>query len=97
MPLIGSMNFYSKFPNKLHTSLKPLFTLLHVDIAFEWTPELDKLFNEIYLSKVAELAIPNTTHPFYITVDASLIGLGAILFQPNTDKKSRFYPITLAF
>ena len=39
------------------------------------------------LSKNAELAISNTTHPFYITVDASLIGLGAILFETNTENK----------
>ena len=86
MRFIGSMNFYSKFINKLHISLKPFYTLLHDDIPFEWTPDLDKLFNQIKLSlsKEAELAIPNTTHPFYITVDASLIGLGAVLFQPNS-------------
>ena len=80
---IGSMNFYSKFINNLHISLKPFYTLLHDDILFEWTPDLDKLFNQIklFLSKDAEIAIPNT-HPFYITVDASLIGLGAVLFQP---------------
>ena len=89
MRFIGSMNFYSKFINKLHISLKPFYTLLHDDISFEWTPELDKLFNQIKLSlsKDAELAIPNTTHPFYITVDASLIGLGAVLFQPNSKNK----------
>ena len=89
MRFIGSMNFYSEFINKLHISLKPFYTLLHDDISFEWTPELDKLFNQIKLSlsKDAELAIPNTTHPFYITVDASLIGLGAVLFQPNSKNK----------
>ena len=86
---IGSMNFYSKFINKLHISLKPFYILLPDDIPFEWTPDLDKLFNQIKLSlsKEAELAIPNTTHPFYITVDASLIGLGAVLFQPNSKNK----------
>ena len=48
--------------------------------SFEWTAELDKLFIEIItsLSKDAELAIPNTTHPFYITLDASIIGLDAL-------------------
>ena len=83
------MNFYSKFINKLHISLKPFYTLLHDDISFEWTPDLDKLFNQFKhsLTKDAELAIPNTTHPFYITVDASLIGLGAVLFQPNSQNK----------
>ena len=51
------------------------------------TPELDKLFNEIKISfsKYAELAITTTTHLFYITVYASLFGLGAILFQSKTD------------
>ena len=83
------MNFYSTFINKLHISLKPFYTVLHDDVSFGWTSDLDKLLNEIKLSlsKNAELAIPNTNHPFYITVDASLIGLGAVLFQPNTHNK----------
>ena len=87
------MNFQSKFINKLHTSLKPFYTLLHDDVSFEWTPDLDKLFNLIKLSvsKDAELAIPNT-HPFYITVDASLIGLGAVLFQSNSNNKMQVIP-----
>ena len=34
-----------------------------------------------------ELTIPNTTHPFFITVDASLVGLGAVLFQMNEENK----------
>ena len=73
--------------NKVHISLKPFYTLLHDKSSFEWTPELDKLFLEtkISLLKDAELAILNTCHLFYITVDASLLGLGAILFQSNTD------------
>ena len=33
-----------------------------------------------------ELTIPNTKHPFFITVDASLVGLGAVLFQMNEKK-----------
>ena len=36
-----------------------------------------------------ELTIPNTKHPFYITVDASLIGLGAVLFQINEHNKMK--------
>ena len=77
MRFFGLMNFYSKI-NKLHISLKPFYTLLHDDIQFEWTLDLDKLAN---------LAISNTTHPFNITVDAPLIDLGAVLFQPNSKNK----------
>ena len=36
-----------------------------------------------------ELTIPNKKHPFFITVDASLVGLGAVLFQMNEDKTMR--------
>ena len=50
MRLIGSMKVYSKFINKLHISKKPFYTLLHDDVSFEWTPDLDKRFNQTKLS-----------------------------------------------
>ena len=36
-----------------------------------------------------ELTIPNTKHPFFITVDTSLVGSGAVLFQMNEENKMR--------
>ena len=39
------------------------------------------------LTSETELTIPNTKHPFFITVDASLIGIGAVLFQLNEHNK----------
>ena len=36
-----------------------------------------------------ELALPNTKHPFFITVDASLVGLGAVLFQMKEENKMK--------
>ena len=73
----------------LHISLKPFYTLFHDDIPFKWTSEHDELFEKIKFSlkKDAELAIPNTSKPFYITVDASLVGAGAVLFQPSSNNK----------
>ena len=41
------------------------------------------------LTSETELTIPNTKHPFFITVDASLIGLGAVLFQLNERNKMK--------
>ena len=80
MQFFTSINFYSKCKKKLHISLEHFITILHFDFLFEWTPELNKLFNEIEtsLSKDAELSIPNTTDPFYLFVDATPIGLRAI-------------------
>ena len=41
------------------------------------------------LTSDTELTIPNTKHRFFITVDASLIGLGAVLFQLNEQNKMK--------
>ena len=89
MQLLGSVNFYSKVVEKLHINLKPLYTLLHDDVNFQWTPELEKIFQDVKNAMTAEteLTIPNTKHPTFITVDASLDGLGAVLFQMNEENK----------
>ena len=42
MQFLGSVNFFSKLVEKLHIILKPLYTLLHDDVKFQWTPELEK-------------------------------------------------------
>ena len=41
---LGSVNFCSKIIEKLHLNLKPLYTLLHDDVNFQRTPELEKIF-----------------------------------------------------
>ena len=92
MQFLGSVNFYSKFIEKIHINLKPLYTLLHDDVKFQWTPESEKIFQNVKNEMTAEteLTIPNTTHPFFITVDASLdIGLGAVLFQMNEENRMK--------
>ena len=91
MQCLGSVNCYSKFIEKLHINLKPLYTLLHEDVKFQWTPELEKTFQDLRNAMTAEteLTIPNTKHPFLITVDASLVGFGAVLLQVNEENKMR--------
>ena len=91
LQFLGSVNFYSEFIEKLHINLKPFHTLLHDDVKFQWTPELEKIFQDVKNAMTAgtELTIPNTKHPFFITVDASLVGLGAVLFQMNEENKMR--------
>ena len=95
MQFLGRVTFYSKFIEKLHINLKPLYALLHDDIKFQWTPELEKIFQDVKNAKTAdtEVTIPNTKHPFFITVDASLVGLGAVLFQMNETNKMKVLTI----
>ena len=86
---LRSVNFYSKFIEKVHIYPKPLYTLLHDDVKFQWTPELEKIFQDVKNAMTAEteLTVPNTKHPFFIAVDASLVGLGAVLFQMNEENE----------
>ena len=93
MQFLDSVNYYSKFIGKLHVNLKPLYTLLHDDVKFQWLPELEKIFQDIKNTMTAEteLTKPNTKHPFFITVDASLVGLGTDLFQMIEETKMRVF------
>ena len=91
MSFIGALNFYTKFIEKLHINLKPLYDLLHEKTPWKWTDEHEQLFQKLKMSLTSEteLTIPNTKHPFFITVDVSLIGLGAVLFQLNEQNKMK--------
>ena len=89
MRFIGSMNFYSKFIEKLHVNLKPFYDILHDDTKFHWNDELETLFRKIKhsITKDVTLTLPNTKYPFFITVGSSLIGIGCVLFQMNEHGK----------
>ena len=80
MSFIGVLNFYTKLIEKLHINLKPFYDLLHENTSWKWTDEHETLFQKLKtsLTSETELTIPITKHPFFITVDASLIGLGTI-------------------
>ena len=75
MSFIGALNFYTKFIEKLHINLKPFYELLHENTPWEWTDEHETLFQklETSLTSETELTIPNTKHPFFITVDFRLL------------------------
>ena len=91
MSFIGALNFYTKFIEKLHINLKPFYDLLHENTPWKWTGDHERLFQTLKTSLTSntELTIPNTKHPFFITVDASLIGLGAVLFQLNEQNQMK--------
>ena len=91
MSFIGALNFYTNVIEKLHINLKPFYDLLHENTPWKWTDEHESLFQKLKMSLTSEteLTIPITKHPFFITVDASLIGLGAVLFQLNEQNKMK--------
>ena len=89
MSLIGALNFYTKFIEKLHINLNPFYDLLQENTPWSWTTEHETLLNKIKnaLTSDTELTIAKTKHPFFITVDASFIELGVVLFQLNDNNK----------
>ena len=82
---IGALNYYTKVIEKLHYILKQFYDLLHENTPWKRTEEHKTLFQKLK----TELTIPNIKHPFFITVDASLIGLGAVLFHLNEQNKMK--------
>ena len=62
MQFLGSVNFYSKFIEKLHINLKPLYTLLHDDVNFQWTPELEKIFQNVKNAITTDTGINHTQY-----------------------------------
>ena len=91
MSFISALNFYIKLIEKLHINLKPFCDLLHESTPWKWPEEHETLFQQLKMSLTAEteLTIPITKHPFFFTVDASLIGLCAVLFQLNKENKMK--------
>ena len=91
MSFIGALSFYNKHIEKLHYNLKPCYNLLHENTLWKWPHEHESLFHKLKMSLTSETehTIPNTKHPFFITVDASLIGFGAVLLQLHEKKKMK--------
>ena len=91
MRFISELNFHTMFVEKLHINLKPFYDLLHENTPWNWTEEHKRLFQILKFSVTyeTELTISNKKHPFFITVDASLIGLGADPFQLNEDNNMK--------
>ena len=79
----------------MSTILSPLYRLLKKDIKFTWTTECDRAFNEVKnsLKSADVLAHYNPDLPVRLTVDASSVGIGAVLshkFASGTEKPIAF-------
>ena len=92
MSFIGALNFYTKLIEKLPINPKPFYNLLYENTPWKWTNEHKGLLQKLQMSLFSEteLTIPNTKHPFFNTVDASLIALGAVLFHLNEENRKKF-------
>jgi len=86
---LGKVNFYHKFIPNAPTLLAPLYQLLKKDQKFKWTEDCESSFQKVktLLINKPVLAIYNPYAPCLLYTDASKVGIGAVLKQPQDDKQ----------
>lgn len=80
---LGLINYYRNFTPNASSILSPMHELLKKDCKWHWGSEQDKSFEEVkkILSSDKILAHFDNNAKIILTVDASPVGLGAILSQ----------------
>jgi hypothetical protein len=90
---LGFAGYYRRFIHHFSQIAKPLYALLEGDMVkyhpIEWTTDCDEAFRLLKdkCSSAPVLAYPDFQQPFILHTDASLTGLGAVLYQELDGKK----------
>lgn len=88
---LGKINFYHKYVPNIAIKLDPLHNLLRKGQPFIWTKECQKSFDELknILLTQPVLTIFDPNLPIHIYTDASLLGVGGVLKQPQKNKEEK--------
>ena len=85
--LLGMITHYAAFVNKLRSMRGPLDALLQKDVAFEWTEECQRCFEQVKNVLISDLLLthydPNL--PIVVAADASNYGVGAVIYHTYSD------------
>ena len=83
MRFLGMAGYYRKFCFNFSTVAEPLTSLLQKKRKFVWSKDCQNAFEKIksLLLSAPVLKAPNFEKPFKLQVDASDIGIGAVLLQ----------------
>ena len=81
----------------MHGFLAPLCNLIHDDVLSHLINYGECMFinAEQTLTHNCELILPNTQNLFFIMIDASAIGVGNVLVQPDDRDRMHSFNITL--
>ena len=92
---VGLCAYYRRFVKGFADIARPLHRATEADRAFCWTEECQQAFYELKraLTSPPVLAYPNEDGSFYLDIDASGMGLGAVLSQVQ-DGRSMWLLIT---
>ena len=80
---LGMCGYYRRFVENYATIAKPLTDLTKKNTSFKWNLECNQAFMKLkaVLTTHPVLASPNFDMPFELSVDASDVGMGAVLHQ----------------
>ena len=80
---VGLCSYYRKFIRDFATIGKPLHRLTEKNSKFEWTAECDNAFSRLKQLLVGStvLAYPDPNGSFFLDINASGVGIGAVLSQ----------------
>ena len=84
---LGLSSFYRRFVTNFAAVAQPLRQLTRKGVHFRWSPECQQAFETLksLLITFPVLAYPKVEEPFILETDASILGLGAILSQRQSD------------
>lgn len=87
MQFLGMSGYYRRFCPNFSTVAAPLTALTSIKRRFEWTEDCRRAFEHLkaFLSAGPVLQAPDYNLPFHLYVDASGVGIGAVLLQRNKD------------
>ncbi|XP_073119653.1 uncharacterized protein [Henckelia pumila] len=94
---LGLAGYYRKFIKGFSSILVPLTALTKKNAKFIWKPECQKSFDVLKeaLTTVLVLAMPQGEGDFVVYIDASKLGLGAVLMQQDRVKAEHQRPARL--
>ena len=84
---LGMAGFYRKFVPNFSTVVSPLTNLLKGKVKYIWSDECQNAFVKLksIMANEPVLAAPNFSKPFKVAIDASDVGVGAVLLQDDDD------------
>ena len=84
---LGVVGYYRRFVPGYSTILAPLTDLLQKGKKWHWSEACSSAFTcvKAALCEIPVLRAPDFSRPFALAVDASQVGVGAVLMQPDDD------------
>lgn len=90
---LGFANFYRKFIKNFSTIASPLHALTSAKVPFCWSEQAERALNLLKrrFTSAPVLLVPDPSLQFVVEVDASDVGVGAVLSQ-RSERDGRLHP-----